>query len=771
MNLRTLLLATALAVALPAGAATSSQLVKQQFDGLSRLVKQTYPDGSWQQFDYDLVGNRIGRTDNLGRSTRYEYDIHRRLISATDALGGITRYSYDSRSNLVSVTDPRGLTTQYQYNGFDELLKQTSPDSGVSSFSYNVDGQPATKTDAKQQTVKYRYDAAGRVDRLTYADQSTTTFGYGATGPRTGKLQLITDSQGDQISIPYDDLGRPMGEWRTIAGKQYIVREAYDSTGMLKQRTYPSGRTVTYTFDVNGRIDHVMTQQVGGPTVSIAKEIKYRPFGPVKGWIYGNGEKHSRSFDDNGRLTQLSLGDGTLSLGYDAGGRIVRQQIAGAWWERLLQRMGLPIGQQQQYDYDQNDRVTGWQDGSQSQGYQYDANSNRTQLRVNDKTYPQRVDTTSNRLITSDGPRVAVYQYDANGSRLSDSKQSYTYNARGRLIAAAGAQYVVNALGQRIVKTYQGQTTLYHYDRQGHLVAETDDKGNTRREYIYLDDTPVAVIDFGEIRYIHTDHLGTARLITDASKHPIWAWQGDPFGNTAPNEDPEGTGGAYAFNLRFPGQYDDRESGLYYNYFRDYDPAIGGYPQSDPIGLAGGLNTYGYVGANPLSYTDPAGLQIEYANHEVALGLFHSKLIITPSNQARYKNDSRFQNLDQAGRRYATLGAGPNSYAQLESGANRPKDISQACAVRRPLGLPSRYSNEDDAIDRLFSLSNKYNENKERYTLLPLSIFNVPTGHNSNSFISGIGRAAGFNMPAPNETGRNTPGYQFPLPSSSFGVN
>ncbi|QDQ25686.1 RHS repeat-associated core domain-containing protein [Chitinimonas arctica] len=69
-----------------------------------------------------------------------------------------------------------------------------------------------------------------------------------------------------------------------------------------------------------------------------------------------------------------------------------------------------------------------------------------------------------------------------------------------------------------------------------------------------------------------------------------------------------GTGGAYAFNLHLPGQYYYRESGLYYNYFRDYDPAIGGYPQSDPIGLPGGINTYAYVEANPLSGIDPFGL-------------------------------------------------------------------------------------------------------------------------------------------------------------------
>jgi RHS repeat-associated protein len=112
-----------------------------------------------------------------------------------------------------------------------------------------------------------------------------------------------------------------------------------------------------------------------------------------------------------------------------------------------------------------------------------------------------------------------------------------------------------------------------------------------------------------QIYFIHTDHLNTPRLITNNVGQAVWSWANDdPFGANVPNENPSGLG-TFDCNLRLPGQYFDRETNLHYNYFRDYGPGIGRYVQSDPIGLGGGVNTYGYVGGKPLSFTDPLGLQ------------------------------------------------------------------------------------------------------------------------------------------------------------------
>ena len=87
----------------------------------------------------------------------------------------------------------------------------------------------------------------------------------------------------------------------------------------------------------------------------------------------------------------------------------------------------------------------------------------------------------------------------------------------------------------------------------------------------------------------------------------MWKWdQGEPFGNDVPNSNPSGAG-AFEFNMRFPGQYFDRETNLAYNWMRDYHSSIGRYMQSDPIGLVGGLNTFLYVRADPLRLVDLTG--------------------------------------------------------------------------------------------------------------------------------------------------------------------
>lgn len=107
-----------------------------------------------------------------------------------------------------------------------------------------------------------------------------------------------------------------------------------------------------------------------------------------------------------------------------------------------------------------------------------------------------------------------------------------------------------------------------------------------------------------ETYYFHNDHLGTPQVLTDDSQQVVWKGEYDPFGRVTE------TVATIEQNIRFPGQYYDQETGLHYNYFRTYNPGTGRYVESDPIGLDGGVNTFGYVLQNPLRYFDPLGLDV-----------------------------------------------------------------------------------------------------------------------------------------------------------------
>lgn len=114
-----------------------------------------------------------------------------------------------------------------------------------------------------------------------------------------------------------------------------------------------------------------------------------------------------------------------------------------------------------------------------------------------------------------------------------------------------------------------------------------------------------------KLHFIHADHLNKPRLVADATGTTVWRWdQQEPFGNNPPDENPSGLG-AFDLPLRLPGQYFDKETNLHYNMFRDYDPSLGIYKQSDPIGLLAGVNTYAYVLGNPMTYVDPSGLDVK----------------------------------------------------------------------------------------------------------------------------------------------------------------
>lgn len=161
---------------------------------------------------------------------------------------------------------------------------------------------------------------------------------------------------------------------------------------------------------------------------------------------------------------------------------------------------------------------------------------------------------------------------------------------------------------------WPGTRTKYVYDQARHLLGEYSGTGTLIQETVWLGDTPVATLRPNgtsvAIYYVETDQLDTPRAVIVPSNNAVrWTWYVRPFGNFAPSQDPQNLGN-FTYDLRFPGQIAGAWGSTFQNDNRDYDPAVGRYVESDPIGLAGGsYSTYAYAGGNPVSNSDPDGSQ------------------------------------------------------------------------------------------------------------------------------------------------------------------
>jgi len=301
------------------------------------------------------------------------------------------------------------------------------------------------------------------------------------------------------------------------------------------------------------------------------------------------------------------------------------------------------------YDYDDLNRLTSMvspKDGN-VEAFTYDATGNRLSRQVRKLLpVPYSYPGTSHRLSAVGG---AARSHDAVGNTTqvlsaATVPLSLIYNARNRLsrVDAGGALLQSNhysGRGERVRRVVAGKERLFGYDESGRLLSDLGGGGAAGQSFIWMDDQPVAVIDGTTLRYIESDHLNTPRALIDPARNvAVWRWDlnGSAFGEHAANQDPDADGTAVTFNLRFPGQYLDAETGLHYNYFRDYEPGVGRYVESDPIGLWGGANTYAYALGSPLLFSDPRGLEVFVCCRpaQIANGLINHCWIRTDTAEA-----------------------------------------------------------------------------------------------------------------------------------------
>jgi RHS repeat-associated protein len=545
-----------------------SHAVSRVYNTLSELSQTVGASGTaavTTTYGYDNNGNQTSIAAPLARNTAETYDALNRLNKITDPNTGNTLLTYDANDNLAAVQDPLNLATSYSYSGFGDLLTEVSPSTGTTVNTYDSGGNLATSQDARGVITQYAYDALNRITQAVYGDQ-TILYSYDAGINGRGRLVGASDSA-HSLLWQYDALGRVISKTQSVGNVTRTVGYTF-SNGDLINLTTPSGQSITYSY-TNHLVSSVTIN--GTPLLSNAS---YEPFGPVRGWSWGNGTSESRLHDTDGN-PELFTGAESTSYTVDSAFRITATANAAnsnlSW----------------AYGYDNLDRITGAAGAANILSWTYDADGNR------------------------------AIQYGAPAPTYAAASLTLGYNNRGRLSSvttpSATTAYLYDAMGQRIFKRTGDSATAFVYDEGGRLLGEYDGSGNLIQETVWLGDLPIATLQpssTGGVNmfYIHADHLNTPKAITrSADNAVVWRWDQDPFGTAMPNQSPAGLG-TFVYNLRFPGQYFDAEIGLYYNYFRDFDPATGRYVESDPLGLGGGsYSTYAYANGNPITSDDPTG--------------------------------------------------------------------------------------------------------------------------------------------------------------------
>ncbi len=605
------------------------------YDELGRVKARRGNNGQNIRYGYDENNNLTTITDSLNRITTMAYDALGRRLTSTDPLGAVTRFEYDAGDRITKITDPRNLNTTYVYDGFSQLWAQNSPDTGSTTQQYNASGQLAATTRNDGSWLGYGYDTLGRLT-WTGTGAEARWYSYDWCGSGKGLLCGVSTSDPQQqlSSTTYDytpegqvalkrDVASPGGtyDWTGFS---------YDNMGRLTGMSYPSSISVGYGYS-GGKLTVMNATTASGTPHNVVYDIRYQPFGPATSWNYGNGLTRNFYYDQNSnagdlRLTGLTTKDGgtalqNLSMTYDSNNQIT--DITNS----------VNPNYSQNYSYDPLSRLTGVVSPSGNESIQYDATGNRTMHNWL-AAIANEVDPASNRIVRdyAAGGDGIVYTHDGRGNRASqswnNSTATYAYDAFNRLKSvsrtastsyannsymsmtypAGATTYTTNALDQRVAKSNVATSARYVYSGQNTLLTENNNGQWT--SHLWLGGQPVGLIRNDAMHWTHTDHLGRPELVTNTIKQVVW--RAKNF-HSERGVVQDSIGG---YNLGLPGQYFDDETGLWYNGFRYYDSRLGRYSQSDPIGLIGGLNTYAYVGGNPVSFIDPFGLDriVTYMN-------------------------------------------------------------------------------------------------------------------------------------------------------------
>lgn len=599
---------------------TETHLQNKEYDEFGNLGRNINVDGHDNRFEYYSDGRLKRVTNAYDFSKNYTYNDLGFIESHSDGGGDPTINHFNSLGQLERVVSPNGSSTTYKRNGFGEIVEIDSPDSGLTKYVYTASGAVAAIT-KNGNIVNYEYDSMGRVI-LIYGDNFTQIeFEYDSCGSYgNGKLCKITDGSG-HTEFTYTSTGKIASKKMVINGVSNYIYYYYDQYDRLKEYYVSSGMALV-KYGYNSRDEQVSLEiSVSVPGFGTKPVAEYRTVPGIDQWTFAGSFQHEVYKDSGGRIKQISNRFYNKKYEYDKEGRV--SKIDGGYEGLFL------------YRYDGAGRLNTvledkYYPNTYSKLFYFDESGNRTRKKSgssgNETLYSYYP---GSNMLAKVGD--TSFERDANGNLVSQVTSfgwniyNYEYDGLNRMIAYDGypngrSTYQYNYLNQRVYKNARQRdpngnlvtnTFYYIYGQNGELLLEKKGTSGFWKNYFYLDGKLVGYLTPDlKIHYVTVDNLGRPDLVfqneNGVSSTEIEIANYD-FGRSTNLRSSD-------FNIGFPGQYYDNESRLWYNWNRYYDEGLGRYIQSDPVGLAAGINPFTYVDGDPINKVDPTGLD-DYGNY------------------------------------------------------------------------------------------------------------------------------------------------------------
>ena len=584
-----------------------------------------------QNLTYDGIGRKVqasfvsgGATQTL---TQWTYDNANRLVCTAVRMNPSTFASEPASSCVQGTTGSYG-PDRISYNAYDAVGELTSVTLGYGSpqqtvyeaLTYTPNGYVGAVADANNNLTTYQYDGYDRVLQVQYP--SPTTPGTSNAGDYEGyswdaASNLIQDRRrsGDTVTFGYDALNRGVNAtfsanaaWNTQTGYDLLNRStsvAYTASG---------GSSLAYSWDALGRLASETIAGPGQPGGGRQIAYGYDAAGDLTSMAWPDGGANALtatySYDTLRRVTQISAAGSTIAAyAYDQYGRrstIARNGGAGAGTT---------------YGYDGADRVSSLAQALTGASaitwtMTYDPAGGLVSRQASNTSYlwhpgAASVASTANGLSQYTTVGGAAMGYDARANLASNGAktQTLTYDSRNALLTASGPTAVSLAYdpaGRIVTKTASGATASFLY-AGSRLIGEYDASGNILARYIPGPGTDEAALWYqgagtANPNWLHADPQGSTIAWSNGSGSVQGTQAYDPYGQPQAWSGPRY---AYTGQLMLP------EAQLYHYKARAYDPVLGRFAQTDPIGYASDINPYAYVMNDPVDGVDPSGLVTE----------------------------------------------------------------------------------------------------------------------------------------------------------------